>query len=255
MTTDKILDKLSKLKAAQESEAKIGNTAAAESFAAMINSMLLKHELSMEEIPQGGVAQDEPIVELMVDLSSHGIKQVRVRLGWQEALARIVAKAHLCKHLISKGSNRIWFVGTKSNTTVAEYAYGVLASAADRMSMAAREEWWRKECGGQHLASGNYRAAWLHGFIERISERFDEARRQEVRATGDASTALIRLNNALVRAQSYVSENYKKKAIPAASMSTGNWDGRAAGRAAADKMAIGRKGVEAGSSSRQIGGK
>ena len=64
MTTSRILDKLSKLRAAAEGEAALGNAAAAEAFASTINRMLLQHELSMEDIPQSGV-NDEPIVELI----------------------------------------------------------------------------------------------------------------------------------------------------------------------------------------------
>jgi hypothetical protein len=253
MTTDKILDKLSKLKAAQESEARIGNSAAAEAFASMINAMLLRHELSMEEIPQGGLAPEEPIIELKADLAAYGIRGARVRIGWQEMLAGVVAHAHLCKHLVARGTNKIWFVGTESNAACAEYAYGVLASAADRMSMAAREQWWKNECGGRHLSSGNYRAAWLHGFISRIAERFDEARRAEVQATGNASMALVKLDGALMRAKDYVSAKFKgKKGIAAAAVGTGNRDGYGAGRAAADTIAVGRKGITAASPAQRL---
>lgn len=251
--SEKILDKLSKLRAAQEGEARIGNAAAAEAFANTINRMLLQHELSMEDVPVGGVVRDEPIVELYADLAAHGIKFLNVRSGWQEALARIVAQAHLCKFLVATGSNWITFVGTKEHATVAAYAYGVLCSAADRMSFQAREDWWKRECGGKHLASGNFRAGWIHGFVSRIAQRFAEARQAEVTATGNESQALVRLSGALQRAQVFVDEKYKKK-VAAPSMRTGNAAGYREGRAAADAMKIGQKGVGT-SSSRQIGGK
>jgi len=242
MTTDKVLDKLSKLKAMAEGEAKIGNAAAAEAFAEAINRLLLQHELSATDIPTRAAAE-EPIVELRVDLSAFGVKRTGVRVGWQEALARVVADAHLCKFLVTRGSNTITFVGTHAHVAVAEYAFGVLTSSADRMSMAARVQWWKDSCGGQHLASGNFRAAWLTGFIERIAERFAEARRSEVRATGNTSTALIRLEGALVRAQAYVDDKFGKKTIHSAKLGVGSWEGRKAGRAAADKIQLGQKGV------------
>jgi hypothetical protein len=252
MTTDKILDKLSKLKASRDGEKAIGNSAAAaEAFAEAINRLLLAHELSEVDIPVAGKLAEDPIIEVSVNLESHNIKRTRVRIGWQEAMARIVAKAHLCKFLIHVGSNRITFVGTKANATVAEYAFGVLTSSADRMSWAAREEWWKEECGGQHLESGNFRAAWLHGFVTRIQERFDEARRKEVAATASSSMALVKLENALVRAQQYVSEKYTGKTA-AAHMGTGNSAGYRAGRQAADNMKLGQKGVTGSSSQRLI---
>lgn len=238
---DKVLDKLSKLKASRDGEAKIGNAAAAEAFASAINRLLLQHELSEVDIPLAGV-KEEPIVELLVNAGQFGIAFSRMRCGWQEALARIVADAHLCKFLVTSGTNSITFVGTHAHVTVAEYAYGVLASTADRMSMAARAQWWKDECGGQHLKSGNFRAAWLMGFVERIAQRFREARIAEVKAATNTSTALVRLNQALARAQQHVDEKYKKK-LAAPKMRGGNSAGMEAGRKAADGIALGQKGV------------
>lgn len=245
MTTDRILEKLAKLRATQESEAKLGNTNATEAFASMISAMLIKHELSEVDIPLT-LEKEEPIVEVLVDCDAYSIKKTRMRVGWQEALAHVVAPAHLCEFLVCVGSNRITFVGTKVNATVAEYAYGVLAASAARMSSEAREEWWREKCGGQHLESGNFRAAWISGFVERIAERFREAREIEIKASG-SSTALIRLDKQLVRAKNYVNDKYKKT-YAATSMGAGNDEGYEAGREAANRMAIGRKGIDTSTS-------
>jgi hypothetical protein len=248
MTTDKILDKLSKLKAAAEGEAKIGNTEAAEAFAGMINRMLLQHELSMTDIPLP--AEQDPIIEVTVDPRKHDMKFSRVRIGWQEALARIVAEAHLCKFLVTAGTNYITFVGTKSHATVAEYAYGVLAASADRMSIKARDEYWRLYRNDPGFNSGNYRAAWINGFVSRIAERFAEARRAEVgnadalaRAAGQSSTALVRLSHALVRADDYIKNKVGMRKLAGTRMASGCAAGRMAGREAANKVALGRKGI------------
>lgn len=160
-----------------------------------------------------------------------------------------MAPAHLCKVIVSRGSNCITFVGTKSHVTVAEYAYGVLAAAADRMSKEARDAYWRRHRDDPDFESGNFRAAWLNGFIGRIDERFAEARRAEVAAASqhgtNSSTALIRLDQALVRAKNYVDEKYKKT-IPGASMSSGCLQGLIEGRKAADAVKLGQRGVESG---------
>ena len=247
MTQEKILDKLSKLRAARDGEAKLGNSAAAEAFAGMINRMLLEHELSEIDIPLRG-NNEEPIIELLVDLRAHGIKFSKSRIGWQETLAQVVARAHLTKILVTQGTNYITFVGTKSHATVAEYAYGVLVNAADRMSVEARQKYWNENRYKPDFDSGNYRAAWLSGFIQRIAERFDEARRTEVAALGPASTgtALIRLDQQLVRAQDYIKAKAGMRNVREARMSSGISVGREAGRRAADNMAIGRKGINGG---------
>lgn len=260
MTTDKILDKLAKMKAMQESEAKIGNQAAADAFANMINSMLLKHELSEVDIPLRAGGAEEPIVEQRVDPRSHGIKFSRSRVGWQEALARVVGEAHLCKFLVTSGTNYITFVGTKSHCAVAEYAYVVLVNAAVKMSKEARDAYWRENRRRDDFESGNFRAAWLGGFIQRIGERFAEARRREVASVLNPGIAMIHLDKALVRAQAHVDEKYKRKAA-ATTVGRGCAEGRQAGRAAADAMAIGQQGVSGraakslGSTAKQIGGR
>lgn len=257
-TQDKILDKLAKLKRQAESEAKIGNVAAAEAFAQALNAMLLRHELSMEDVPTGQ-REDDPIVEQMVDPKRHGLKFGRSRVGWQETLASIVARAHLCKIIVHPGTNYVTFVGTRSHVEVAEYAYGVLAGAADRMSMEARVEWWKREHGGAHVKSGNYRASWLTGFVLRIQERLRETRAAEVAqanqlalAAGAGSTALMRLDGALARVTDYMGK-YKSRAS-AVNLGMGNGDAFRDGRRAADQMNIGQRGVK-GAANKQIGGR
>lgn len=256
MTTNKILDKLAKLKASRDGEAAIGNQAAAEAFAEAINRLLLQHELSEADIPDA-TAKDEPIVELWTtpdELRANGVKYGRVRQGWQEALARRVAAAHLCRFLVTTGSNTITFVGTEAHAQCAKYAYLVLAGAASRMSVEARDAYWREHRDEPDFKSGNFRAAWLKGFIERIGERFDEARRKEVAAAGvSTSTALVCLNRAIVRADAYVKDKYKRH-VHAPTFRGGISTGYHEGRRAADRMKIGQRGVDAGSSVKKLGG-
>lgn len=238
MTADKILDKLAKLKARAEGEKRIGETAAAEAFAAMINKLLLEHELSETDIPLA--PEVDPIIEHLVRPQDHDIKFTNVRIGWQERLAGIVARAHLCRHLVSTGTNYITFVGTKSHVMVAEYAYVTLVRTAARLSYYAMKKYYREHCDEPGFTIDNYRAAWLRGFISRISERFDEVRRQEMEATGSSSTALIRLSEQLTRASQYLDDK-KVRSVRAARVGSGNIYGQIEGRRAADKMNIGQQ--------------
>lgn len=253
MTDDKILDKLSKLKAMAAGEAALGNAEAAEAFAGMINRLLLKHELEATDIPMGGVVKDEPIVEHRVYPAQHEYKAVSNRVGWQEALASIVARAHMCRFLVTPGSNAITVVGTREHVMFAEYAYVVLVRAADRMSIVARDVYWREHRHEPDFQSGNYRAAWLSGFISRIGERFAEARRHEVQEAANAGTALMRLDQALARASKHVDDRYKGRAA-STKIGSGISAGYGAGRKAADNMAIGQKGVGQGAGTHRLKG-
>lgn len=259
---EKVLRRLVKMQAQRDGEAKLGNSEAAEAFASAINRMLIEHELNPSDIDYARSADDDPVIEVMVDLGKYGIDPSNARSAWQESLARTVAKAHLCTYLLRKGTNLIWFVGTRSHATVAEYVYGTLVPAAEKMSIAARLQHNRQvEKEAQRTGDTNwrmrirgFREAWLDAFIQRIMERFEESRKASVKAItldmpGGESQALMRLDGALAKVRTYVDNKFKGRKGSATALRSGRSDhaaGRAWGRAAADKMTIGRKGITSG---------
>lgn len=265
---EKVIRKLVKLQAQAQGEKELGNIEAAEAFAGAVNRMLIEYELNPSDIDYARVQQDDPVIELMVDLSKYRIEKKNARSAWQESLARVVAKANLCTWLLRSGSNQIWFVGTRSHATVAEYVYGILVPAAAKMSQTAGgrfRDQLRKQHGIKpshsvaHIPEARgFREAWLNAFVERIAERMDEARRAAVKAVvdlsdvpGAESQALMRLDGALVKAQRYVDEKFKSRRRSASMLyrrSGWNAAGRAAGRAAADAMPIGTRGLNSAAS-------
>lgn len=254
----KIIDKLNKMRKSRDGEQAIGNSAAAEAFAGAINRMMMEYELHPSDLDYARTQQDDPVIEMQVEQPKYGIKQVGIRLAWQEQLARIVAKAHLCSFLISSGRNDIWFVGTRSHVIVAEYVYGTLVPAADRMSYLAK----RKHADhllkttGRWAGVNGFREAWLDAFIQRVAERFAESRKAAVAEAvvdlplGSESQALMRLDGALVKVTKYIDDKFSGKRKSLHALSTGrstNAEGRRQGREAADAMPIGRRGVTVGS--------
>lgn len=246
----KVIDRLVKMQASRDSEAQLGNTAAAEAFAAAINRMLIEHELQPSDLDYARATDSDPVIEVEVNLSTYNIPLKKTRIAWQETLAGIVANAHLCKFLLLTGSNRIIFVGTKSHATVAEYAFGTLVHAAIHLSNEAYHQYGLEsipEFGKWKAKEPGFREAWLAAFCQRIRERMDEARKvavaqAEADVPGGSSTALIRLNGALLKAKQYIDDKYSKgKASALSSFGGRNEAGRERGRAAADSMAIGRK--------------
>lgn len=250
---EKVLRKLVKMKAQQESEAKIGNSEAADAFAGMINKMLLENELRPSDIDYARANLDDPVVEIPSDLLRYGMPVRKMRSAWQESLARVVAKAHLCSFLIIPRSNIIVFVGTKSHATVAEYAYGVLVAAAEKI---ADTEWTAHyrlcEKEGDTKKARGFRQSWLRAFVRRISERFEEelksALRTSILETGSTGTALMRIDNSMIKVQTYIDDKFKgkkkRKADPLNGYKDHNSEGAVWGRAAADRMTLGRRGIE-----------
>jgi hypothetical protein len=248
---DKVLARLVKMQASRDGEAALGNTSAAEAFATAINRMLIEHELNPSDIDYARASDQDPVIEVPVNLKQYTIETKKMRVAWQESLARIVARAHLCAFLLRSGSNQIWFVGTRSHAAVAEYAYGTLVPAAAKL---AHEAYWefrkelRKTSRPSSEACGFY-ASWLDGFIARVAQRFDAARVAAVAAAPEgASVALVRLDGALAKTRQYIDNKFKSKrgASSLNSVRATHREGQARGRAAADRMAIGRKGVGGG---------
>lgn len=263
---EKVLDKLVKLQRQRESEAELGNSAAAEAFAGAINRMLIEYELNPSDIDYARTTDRDPVVEVSVNLAKYQIARKRTRIAWQESLARIIAKAHLCSFLITTGRNTITFVGTRSHATVAEYVYGTLVPAVEKMAGFEYRRFKGSLPRGHQEAAHGYYAAWLNAFLERITERFDEARKAAVaeadarqaqaEVPGAESMALIRLSGALQKVDKYIDDKFasrRSRGVYALSVGQSqNATGRAHGRAAADKMPIGRKGVTGGKGSRGL---
>jgi hypothetical protein len=246
--TEKLIDKLRKMQAARDGEAKLGNAEAAEAFAAAINRLMLQHEISEMDLKTAVRNDTDEIVRLWVDLRKYGIKRVQKRVAWQERLAGIVAQAHLCRIFVTLGSNSITFVGTKAHAEVAEFMYGTLVPLVEKMSQKAYADFWwslKNDTGSTAKASG-YRAAWINAFVTRISERLRLERRSVVDEAANSGQALMRLDNALARVDSYI----KQVSTGSASAVTGrrayHADGARDGRAAADRVKLGKDQLTSG---------
>jgi hypothetical protein len=244
MTSDKLLGKLAKMVAARDGEAAIGNEAAADAFASAINRLLLDHDLTMAEVDFAASVKEDPIVELHADLAKFGVDRKKARVGWQEALARVVATAHMCKFMVIMGSNAIIFVGTKEHATVAEYAYGTLVAATEKMSWKAYNKMFYglKNNGGDVREARGYRAAWLSSFVNRMEQRFREAQMGAF-ASVAPGVGLMRVNQSLAKAQSYLDGKKTKKSAAARMDHSWNRAGHADGKAAANAVPLDRRGV------------
>lgn len=244
MSNDKLLDKLAKMVAARDGEAAIGNEEAADAFASAISRMLLEHDLSMEEVTYRASVDSDPVIEVVSDLPKYGAEHKKARVGWQEALAATVADAHLCKFIIYRGSNRICFVGTKSHATVAEYAYGTLVAATEKMSWSAYNKMFYglKGRGEDVSACRGFRAAWLTAFVSRIAARFAEVKRQAV-ANAAPGMGLMRISQSLAKADAFLKTKKLSRTRAASMGHGGNAEGARQGREAADKIELNRRGV------------
>jgi hypothetical protein len=260
--TEKILDKLGKIKRHMDSAKEIGNEAEAQAFAGMLQNLLLRHKLEMTDINYQKEMQSEPIVEQRPE-TIYDMKRGRVykdfpdvevvgqRREWAERLADIVSNAYSCRFLVVQGSSIIYFVGHKSNVAMVEYLYLTMLRAADKMSSNAAKKQraaWRQQNGGAGMTPRGFRESWLRGFCERIGQRMKEEREKFNNPT--QSTALVRVDKEALAVLDYMNK-FRKMASRVRGPQHFNDAGYSAGKNAANGLNLNRP-LNAGGPNRQL---
>lgn len=248
----KIIDKIVKLQQQADGEAKLGNSAAAESFAAMANKLLLDYELSASDLDYKRNSEKDPVIEKYVDFGKHNMKVCKTRIWWQEELANLIANAHLCRVLIIPGSNRVVFVGTQSHATVAEYVFGTMVPAIDKMADVEYYAYYDQMARqGKGAEARGYRKGWLKAFVMRLGQRFHDERQKSIaRAKADnampESQSLIRLGNSMQKVNDYIDNKFKAKRrryVGELQFGRNHAAGIRDGAAAADRINLGQRGI------------
>jgi hypothetical protein len=268
--TEKLIDKLGKLKRHADSAKEIGNEAEAQAFAEMFQKLVLQNKIEVSEIDFSQQEIEEPVGKHYIDYHKYNIGLKRKRIDWIESLAGVVAQAHFCRILVHLGSSRITLVGRKSDCEVAEYVLVTLQRAAEKMAKKAYYKYWFelfevcRKCGGQKADHGNdvcgfesstykaagFKASWLESFVVRLAQRYKEQRQGY---TGE-STALIRVNKAEKAVVEWIEENTKGKAQGLSRNGRWNSEGSKQGRAAADALDLGSPKAVKTSERKQVAG-
>lgn len=253
MTSDRVLDKIRKIKAHMESASKIGNDKEAEAFAAMMQRMMLQHNIAMTDIEVEQMEADEPITEHWFNPEGKDGKSKRTRSYWMEDLAKIVAKAHFCDIAVNEKWNHIMLIGRKSNIEVAEFMVVTLSRLIHKMALNA---WWREwtRRGGKQSYERNrevreelkgFRPAYVKSFTQRLAERYAEERRKATQGPEATTTALVRVNRAEAATRAYMHDKFKDSE-PAKQITrfkdTVHGAGWRQGREAADAIDLGTHG-------------
>lgn len=243
-----IMDKIRKVYEQEQGERAVGNEDAAARIAELLRGLLAKHKLTMLDVESHCVDATEQVEQRAVAWEDHGLERKRRRCEWTEKLALIVAKAHGCASLCASGTNRVWIVGKSSNVDVAEFSLVTLTRAAidlaDRSYRAAR-----KEAGGS--PGREFRASFLHGFVARIGQRFDEIEDSATQVGGDDEAALVLLRDDYAEASEAVSGLRPARPIGGAST---DWNAYRRGAAEASSVDLEGRAVRGdGSGSRRLG--
>jgi hypothetical protein len=120
MVEESILDKIRKVQGYLKSD----NPNEAAVAAAKLTDLLIKHNLSMSDIPDAARPVD-PFVNVATDTDSKRLADWRITLGGA------IAKANLCKVVIN--GSRLQWLGRQSNIEVAQYIYETCANDLQRI--------------------------------------------------------------------------------------------------------------------------
>lgn len=238
---EKILDKIKKLHLKAESCKEIGSDLEAQAFAEMVTRLLNDHKLEMSDIQFEERRKTQPVTSEPVIWEHHDMQTKKARVAWIEHLGIITARAYSCRLLVVSGSSRVYIAGTESNRQIAEYVLVTLVRSAEKIADEAyvKHFYECRDKGDATMARG-YRAAFLDGFVDRISARFAEERK---RADSNC-TALVRFDQEKADLDAFMSD--KKKITSVQRHSRGNSAGYRDGANRAESMDIGGKAIKTG---------
>ena len=247
---EKIIDKLRKIMAHAESAAKIGNAEEATAFAEMFQKLLAKHKLEMTDVEWNKMEEDEPVLEQYVNYKrwDETFQARRTRVAWSERLSSIIAVAHYCQIVVLQGSNQLKLVGRKTDVAMAEFLIVTMQRLVEKISLREAHAH-RLACrkSATHYAP-RFRESFIQGFVTRLAERFDEAKRAQ---EGSSSTALVRVNKAALAVKNFIDAKMNNGGYKTAAIVRGGRgyspEGRERGRKAADEINLKPNVVNSGS--------
>lgn len=181
---DQLLKKLNGLKNMADGAAAVGNTQEAEAFAQKFQELLLKHNMSMEDVEKSSLHKKMEMVKDIIDTDDWD--NTANTSNWTRTLLDIVAYYCLCKVVGMKGSTKCTILGERDNVAMTIYFTEQLIAKI----MAARSIAWmeyQKHGGAESLYV--FRRGFYKGAVLAISNKFSS---QETKmAPRDSSMALM----------------------------------------------------------------
>lgn len=179
-----ILDKIRKVQGYLQSD----NPNEAAVAAAKLSELLMKHNLSLADIPEKERPKD-PFVNVASDTETQRLAE------WRVDLAHAIAKANLCRIVIS-GSHLQW-LGRQSNIEVAQYIYETCASDLQRICDTlwyAIFDLTKDLPSSERIHGRTWKKQFMHGAAAGVADKLREERKKWEEENANV-TALIVVNN------------------------------------------------------------
>jgi hypothetical protein len=197
-TTDNtaILAKLKKIFALAASD----NENEANEAAAKAQELLLKYNLSEEELNSFSLEKSEKVVHVYADG-----KNARNRSAWNVSLANVVARANLC-NVLSSGPQIIW-IGKPTNIEIARYIFDSLTRELERI---CEIKWILFRYNVNNRWNSTHGKTWKNSFymgaVQGVSEKLNANLKQL--KIDNTNLALVVVNNE-EELEEYLNDKFK----------------------------------------------
>lgn len=205
MATEKIIDKLGKLIAMEQSARGIGNMAEAEAFASKVQELLTKHKLDMSDVEFAEEEMNEPPVSEYINTDrdpAFHTNPKRIQ-PWIGTLLMAVCEANFCESVqIMRRGHTFYIVGRASDRETSKMLFKYLYGACMEMAPRAAKEYMTKFDDLEELVQDfekkianrkmKFKSAFKAGFASAILSRM-ERKRVELKA-GAQEQGLIRID-------------------------------------------------------------
>ena len=225
--TEKVLEKLAKIKRHAESAAALGSDKEAEVFLKKLYDLLLQHNLEMEDLELTD-APTEGIDKEWILWEAHGLRTKGKRDKFVEILATLLGVHYGCCICVARGTNSIQVIGKATSRRLVVYLIVTLSRYMKESMEKARRHAQRDPlfCGDRWAGS------FYAGFINTIHTRLKELKARA--GTDGNSTALVRISRDLDEVTRFVEEEGIKPAPKLNGAADFNWRALREGQKKAD---------------------
>ena len=194
----KILETLQKMKALYESAKKINNEGEAEAAAAMINKLLIKYNLTMEDI--GEKKEELDVIQETISGMNYAMR------GWWEVqLTNVLCRYNLCQSFTyGRNYERIIIVGRKDNVEIVKWLKETLAERYVSISKIRYKQYKTQFMSGEIKCYEmptlhRYQRAYLMGVCSGLDRKLREIKEQNEQKYQEQITALVVNNDAALQ--------------------------------------------------------
>lgn len=160
-----------------------------------LQQLLIKHQIAEYELNRHKTPAErrQEVVAVEFNIDEGLIKGRRISKGWRRTVAHTAAMAHGCESVHYDGTNRIAYVGYKTNVEAAWHMFHYLKNTIIDLTLAGYAEHQAEE-GASATSPRIWHQSFADGAIDIIRRRLEATRAQAEQEAVQTSQALVIMN-------------------------------------------------------------